>query len=130
MIVGRDEDARMMLRTILEQWNYDVFEAADPDESIKAARDRLPSLVLLDSSLPFSDTLNDVAKLSESAEFEDIPSVMMSGYPQENYREAALNSGAAGYLVKPIDFDALRTYIHTLTGSQAENNERTNFRNL
>jgi two-component system response regulator HydG len=118
MIVGPDEDTRVMLRAILEIWDYDVLEAASPDESLTLVNDRTPSLILLDTTIRFKDSLHDLSKFKQNCNLKNTPSIMMSGFSQPAYREAAINNGASGFLPKPLDFDVLRVHIETLASQQ------------
>lgn len=123
MIVGPNADTRYMLRVILEIWDYDVIEAETPDASIVLGTSRHPSLILLDTTIHFTDVLEDIRLLKQDDGLPDVPSVLISGFSQNIYREAALRNGASGFLVKPIDFDLLHEYIETLADG---NNPGTN----
>lgn len=126
MIVGPNAETRYMLRVILEIWDYDVVEAETPDASITLGSSRHPSVILWDTTLHFRDVLEDIRQLKQEDGLRDVPSVLLSGYSQENYRRAALSSGASGFLVKPIDFDLLHEYIETLAdGNSSGTNART-----
>jgi CheY-like chemotaxis protein len=123
MVVGPNADTRYMLRVILEIWDYEVVEADTPDASITLGSSRHPSLILLDTTMHFTDTLEDIRLLKQGDGLSDVPSVLISGFSQNTYREAALKTGASGFLVKPIDFDLLHEYIETLADG---NNPGTN----
>jgi CheY-like chemotaxis protein len=123
MVVGPNADTRYMLRVILEIWDYDVLEAETPDASITLGSSRHPSLILLDTTMHFTETLEDIRLLKQEDGLSDVPSVLISGFSQNTYREAALKNGASGFLVKPIDFDLLHEYIETLADG---NNPGTN----
>jgi CheY-like chemotaxis protein len=123
MVVGPNADTRYMLRVILEIWDYDVVEAETPDDSITLGSSRHPSLILLDTTMHFTDTLADIRLLQQEDGLSDVPSVLISGFSQNIYRETALKNGASGFLVKPIDFDLLHEYIETLADG---NNPGTN----
>jgi len=114
MVVGADADTRFMLRVILEVWNYDVMEAETLDASIAAAASRQPALILLDGTLCFIDALEDVGRIKRNSDLKNTPSVLLSGFSQPNYEDAAISSGASGFMVKPVDFDLLHDHIRTL----------------
>lgn len=114
LLVGPNDDTREMLRVVLELWDYQVAEAENSDDSIRLAAYRHPSVILMDTPLPFDDTLNTLSRLHSSDAVGNTPSVVLSGYSEESYRREAWKRGASCFLVKPIDFDILRTYIDTL----------------
>jgi CheY-like chemotaxis protein len=121
MIVGPNADTRYMLRVMLEIWDYNVVEAETPDKSISDGSSHHPSLILLDTTMHFTDVLKDIRFLKQEDVLPDVPSILLSGFSQETYRQAALNSGAAGFLAKPIDFDLLHEYIETLANGNNSN---------
>lgn len=114
MVVGENEDTRCMLRVILELWDYEVIEACTIEESLSLSRGRKPAVILIDSTLQFNNSLDDVSKLRHSENLGDTPSLVISGFSQDLYRESAIESGASGFLVKPVDFDLLRHHVATL----------------
>lgn len=116
IVIGQNDDTRIMLRTILELWNYEVIETYTPEESLDVSRKRRPSLVLLETSSHFPASLKQLKKLRQSDGLGEIPSVMLSGYSQSSYQEAAMKSGASAVLVTPVDFDLLRDHIEKLVG--------------
>ncbi len=103
-----------MLKVVLELWDYQVMEAESSDDSIRLAKNGHPSVILMDTPLPFDDTLNALSKWHSSDSVGHTPSVVLSGYSQASYRQEAWKRGASCVLVKPIDFDILRTYVDTL----------------
>ncbi len=107
-----------MFRALLEHWNYEVLEAETADRAISLAIDCQPALILIESTLHFQDVLEDVTKLRHNDCCKDTPSLMLSGFSQDAYRNAAMSSGASGFLVKPVDFDLLHDHIKTLVSQK------------
>jgi DNA-binding response OmpR family regulator len=114
LVSGRHEDTRYMMRLMLEGWGFDVAEAVDCGDCIRLAGQRKPSLVLVDAAIPFDESLEMVGLLKGSRHTSDVPVLMISGFGQDGYREAALQGGAADYLVKPVDFEELQRLVTSL----------------
>ena len=57
LVVEDEEDIRELLKYNLEKEGYQVFGAATGEEALRAVRDRLPDLILLDLMLPGIDGL-------------------------------------------------------------------------
>jgi CheY-like chemotaxis protein len=115
LVSGRHDDTRYMMRLMLEVWGFDVAEAVDCHECVRLAGQRKPCLVLVDAAIPFDDSLETVELLRGTPKTSDVPVLMISGFGQEGYREAALQGGVADYLVKPVDFEHLQKLVMNLT---------------
>lgn len=61
----------------------------------------LPDVVLTDVRMPIMDGLRLAAMIRER--FEDMRVVFLSGHDEFAYVKSAIESGAAGYLLKPVD---------------------------
>lgn len=120
MVAGHEEETRSMLRSLLELWGYEVVESTGSQPFIRS-EERTPDLVLLDSQIPFSASLDEIREIKQSLATKDVPVVLISGFCQPEFRNAALSAGAADLLVKPVDFDALETYMDQMT---SEHNDR------
>jgi len=114
LVSGRHDDTRYMMRLMLEVWGFDVAEAVDCHECVRLAGLRKPCLVLVDAAIPFDDSLETVELLKATPTTSDVPVLMISGFGQDGYRQAALQGGAADYLVKPVDFEHLQKLVMNL----------------
>ncbi|MFW5955757.1 MAG: response regulator [Rhodothermales bacterium] len=70
-------------------------------------------LVLSDINMPGMTGL-DLLRMIKS-EPPPVPVCMMTAYENEEYRRKADDGGCDGYLTKPLDFDALKEQIRSLT---------------
>lgn len=66
------------------------------------AKERLPSLILLDIMLPGEDGYTILARLRASADTRDIPVIMATAKGMEYDKIRGLDSGADDYMVKPF----------------------------
>jgi DNA-binding response OmpR family regulator len=92
-------------------WNYRVVEAEGPTDTLTKAESETPSLILLDTSLPYEEDLEILRRIRGSSDAGKVPVIVLSGFPQTAYRQAAFENGAAGLLVKPLDLDLLEDYL-------------------
>ena len=107
LIYSRDKDTRFLYRTLLDLWNYRVETAETLDELAQIARRTRPCVLLMDTILPFGESLAKIEMMLALDIFKNTPIVMLSGYSQPRYRALALSHGASDFLVKPVDFDLL-----------------------
>jgi DNA-binding NarL/FixJ family response regulator len=75
-----------------------VGEAADGQEAILKARALQPDVVLMDVRMPGTNGINATRQLKE--EMPEIQVIIVSRFDLEEYREAAMASGASAYVVK------------------------------
>jgi CheY-like chemotaxis protein len=96
------EDSRFLRAAIdrlLVKAGHEVIGIADGREALPAARNSLPSLVLLDMMLPGLDGTCVLKELKRDAVTSHIPIIVMTGLSQKN--EAKLRgAGAAGFIEK------------------------------
>ena len=111
LIVEDDEDNRLLLKMLLESWNYCVIEAEDGIEALKSAEKASPDLILMDVRIPLLDGLEAARQIRQSATICRIPIIFISGCAEPKYRAAARAIGANAYLTKPFDFDQLQSVI-------------------
>ncbi len=79
LVVDDDPDFVEITRTILESKGYEVTSAANGDQALKAMRQNLPDLVLLDVMMStVLDGLNLSHAMSEDPELRNVPVVMVS----------------------------------------------------
>jgi DNA-binding NarL/FixJ family response regulator len=75
-----------------------IGEAQTCREALKKIREEAFDIVLLDVKMPDRLGLDIIKEIKEKK--PDLPVLMLSAYPEEQYAMAALKSGASGYLVK------------------------------
>jgi two-component system nitrate/nitrite response regulator NarL len=86
-----------------------VGDAADAGEALRRARELQPDLILLDNHLPGVNGVDALPALAEAAPAAKV--LMLTVSEDEQDLAAALRAGAAGYLLKTIEGDALAAAI-------------------
>ena len=128
IVVDDDEDTRLNLGDILELDGYRVDLAASARELLARNHWDDVSLVLLDRKLPDGSPQELVPRLRELAPQAAI--IVVTGYADIEGAIAALRSGAADYILKPVNPDALRASIQRVFArQQAEQRYRSLFEN-
>jgi len=104
LIVDDDQDIRLALRALLRDAGYEVVgEAADGGKAIQLMEKHVPSIVLLDITMPNSNGLDVLVDIKKEYPLTQI--VMISGDATSEYVTTALERGAAGFIVKPFNFN-------------------------
>ncbi|MBQ7739467.1 MAG: sigma-54-dependent Fis family transcriptional regulator [Desulfovibrionaceae bacterium] len=106
LIVDDDTAHRTMLKTLLKSWGYQVDEACDGDEAVDKVKNESLDLVLSDVRMAKVDGLT---ALGEIVTYNPaLPVILMTAYSSVETAVDALRRGAFDYLIKPLDFKALR----------------------
>lgn len=114
LIVEDDADIRELLRFNLVRDSFDVLEASDGVSGLALARERMPTLVLLDLMLPGMDGLEVCRRLAATPETADIPVLMLTARGEEMDRVVGLSLGADDYVVKPFSVRELLLRIRAI----------------
>jgi DNA-binding NarL/FixJ family response regulator len=94
------------VRSMLEDSEFSVVgEAGSGREALEVIRETRPRLVLLDIRMAGGDGLDTLQALK--TEHPQISVLMLTTYDNPTYMARALAGGAAGYLLKGIERDAL-----------------------
>lgn len=106
LVVDDDDAHRGMLRTMLRSWGYTVEEAADGDNAVALVHEKAFDVVLTDVRMTRMDGISALKGIL--AYNPALPVVLMTAYSSVETAVEALRLGAYDYLIKPLDFEALR----------------------
>jgi len=93
---------RKMLRTAFEEEGIQVAkEASDGIEAIRMLEELLPDVMILDLVMPGLSGMDVLARVPEISPGTRV--IVLTALDSEKFAAAALEAGAADFLVKPID---------------------------
>lgn len=116
LVVEDSDDFRLMLAAFLGGRGFEVACAKTGTEAVEAVRGRRPDLVLMDLGLPEVDGLSAAREIRELPRGAALPILILSAYDSVEFRAEALEAGCVGYLVKPVDPEALLRTVELLLG--------------
>ncbi len=106
LVVDDDDAHRGMLRMMLKSWGYTVEEAADGDEAVDKVHTMAFDAVLTDVRM---GKVNGIEAMKQILSYNpSLPVILMTAYSSVETAVDALRIGAYDYLIKPLDFDALK----------------------
>jgi two-component system, cell cycle response regulator DivK len=111
LYVEDNEDNIYMLSRRLKRKGFEVVIAGDGIAGIEAARREMPSLILMDLSLPRMDGWEATRQLKAAEETKTIPIIALSAHALEGEREKALEAGCNDFDTKPVEFARLMEKI-------------------
>lgn len=111
LIVDDDEAAAKLLHLNLSRRGYRVITTSDGEQALHVLKRHPVDLILLDVTLPGADGITVCQRIQLISQS---PIFMLSARAEERYRRAALNAGAADYIVKPFDWLGLLERIDAM----------------
>jgi two-component system cell cycle response regulator DivK len=101
LVVEDQEDNMQILRDLLGSVGYEIIEARDGLEGVKAAKAEHPDLILMDIQLPVLDGYEATRQIKADPELTAIPIVVVTSYALSGDDAKALEAGCDGYVPKP-----------------------------
>jgi phosphoribosyl 1,2-cyclic phosphodiesterase/CheY-like chemotaxis protein len=119
LIIDDDAITRAFIRRVLQKEGYELREMESADRLEEALPELAPDLILCDVMMPGRDGMEVCRELRSNQATRTIAVVLISAKNFEADRRAALDAGAAGYLVKPIDAAELVRVVEGALSTQA-----------
>lgn len=92
-----------------------VFECGNGEELLTGLRDNTIDIVLLDLEMPVMDGMKALARLRQ--EYPEVKVIVLSTHNKEDLIAHAMDSGAAGYMLKSADTDEIEGAIRSVRES-------------
>ena len=115
LIVDDEKNIRSGLRSLLEDENYDVLEAADGETGLKILKTTPVDAVISDLRLPGiggEQVVETVHKM-----YPAIPVIVLTGHGSVDAAVDCMRKGAYDFLTKPLNFDRLLLLIAPYHGN-------------
>src|SRR5262249_55751793 len=113
VLVEDQDDSRMLLREILEDAGYTVTAVSDGKHAVEVIVDKRPRIALVDIGLPIMSGYDVAREIRKHMKPGEIFLVALTGYGQQQDREAVLAAGFDQHLVKPIELETLLDVLRT-----------------
>ncbi|MEY4718234.1 MAG: hypothetical protein RL563_852 [Pseudomonadota bacterium] len=118
LAIDDQADNLLLIRQALRKIGYQCIDTeVNPVHAIDRFKSESYDLVLLDYNMPDMNGLEVLCAISEIAERERIPIIMLTVQEDRQTRHASLALGCKDFISKPIDLNELRLRI----GNQLEN---------
>ncbi len=116
VLADDDPSIRLMIRHVLESEEFDIVEAADGIEAIKAVEKHHPALVLLDAVMPGIDGFTTCKQIKDKGH-TDVPVMMITGLDDDASVERAYDVGAIDFITKPIKWAVLKHRVKSVVST-------------
>jgi two-component system chemotaxis response regulator CheY len=115
MIVDDSPTMLLSLHGILSKAGYAVAQARSGEEAVGALKGGLrPAMVITDFNMGVMNGIDVVRQVRRMPGLQFTPLVLLTTESQRDRRDEARSAGATGWLVKPVQADALLQVVRQL----------------
>jgi CheY-like chemotaxis protein len=107
LVVEDEEVVRIALERSLKLYGFQVYLAPNGLVGLRLAKEKQPTLILLDWMMPEMDGLETLAELKHDPQTEHIPVFMFTSRGMIGDLDQAFEIGADDYIRKPQDLKKL-----------------------
>jgi two-component system response regulator AtoC len=109
LVVDDERKMRRVLQMVLEKMGIEAMPAESAEEALQILATERVDLILSDLRLPGSSGLDLLERVRESD--TELPFVVLTAYGTVETAVEAMKRGAADYILKPFDVDALELTV-------------------
>ncbi len=102
---------QMVMQEFFSYMGLPLLIAGNGEEGLEMARKHLPDLIILDMHMPRLDGRDVIRAIRQDTLLQQVPVIVISADAFTEQREQVLREGVHEYLIKPVQFDELRTVI-------------------
>jgi PAS domain S-box-containing protein len=113
LIVDDNREVVKLLEAILKAGRYNTRSALNGEQALQCAKEKLPSLILLDLYMPGIDGFEVCKELKANDTTSDIPVIIISASRDMNDAVKAFKSGAVDYIGIPFNKDEVLARVKT-----------------
>ena len=115
LIADDDKGIVELLKIGLEEMGYEVSFALNGVDAMQMAlRGNMPDLIIIDVMMPRMDGFELCSLLKSNPKTENIPMLFCTAEGSLGDIDKGLGIGAAGYIVKPFDFEKVKEKINQI----------------
>ena len=116
LIVDDSEETARPLAMLLRLSRHEADCVASGGEALAYLQQQLPDVIVLDVMMPGMDGMEVLRQVRADPRTCAVSVMMFSAVSDPAYREAAMEKGADDYVIKGLEFDALRKRIEQWAG--------------
>ncbi len=108
LIVDDSRATRTIIKKMLSEVGFEVFEAADGVEALKRLKEMdQPDVLLVDWNMPEMNGYDLVCAVRGDAQYDKVPLMMVTSETELGQMAKALAAGANEYVMKPFNKDVI-----------------------
>ncbi len=117
LVVDDEEDARQLVKAVLEDCGCIVMIAGSVDQALEAFEHDVPNMLISDIGMPGRDGYELIRRVRALPRDKggDVPAAALTGYARAEDRRQLLNSGYSMHIAKPVEPAELVAVVVSLT---------------
>ena len=101
LVVEDQEDNLQILRDLLTSAGFEIIEAKDGEEGVRAAVAERPDLILMDIQLPILDGYEATRRIKADTALKNVPIIAVTSYALSGGEAIARAAGCDDFVPKP-----------------------------
>jgi type II secretory ATPase GspE/PulE/Tfp pilus assembly ATPase PilB-like protein/CheY-like chemotaxis protein len=115
LLVDDDEEARLLMRSLLERDGYEVAEVEDGHKALDILKDDQDyQLIVLDLAMPGMDGRQVLDQIRGSVDTAALPVLIRTGTGSDMLEAELLEAGADDYVEKSVDANRFMARVHAV----------------
>ena len=113
LLVDDNYELRSFFKQTFDK-HYHIYEAADGNEGLEIAAEKVPDLIISDVMMPVMNGIEFCKLVKERFETSHIPFIILSAKDALDSKIEGMESGADFYFGKPLSMDLLLLTVHNI----------------
>lgn len=114
LVADDDRMIRMLVRMLLEQEGYEIFEAENGRQAVEVARSERPDLIFMDLTMPGMDGYKAIELIRADVGLAMVPLIVLTSEVGPSVEQRVLDLGADDYLNKPFEQPVLAARVRAV----------------
>lgn len=114
LIIDDNQNNRMVARFIFEDLGFEVLECEGVQDSLTTVASQSCDVVLLDWMMPEIDGIEFLELIRETPQGKALKVIMCTAKDASDYKQKAMDSGADGFIQKPLTPSAAEAMLKAI----------------
>jgi len=123
LVVDDDKTCRLAVKSILENFSYNVFEANNGSDALVQLQNKYFNVVVVDLEMPEMNGYRLIGSMRAQPKLKHIPAIVLTTKVDHISIERALIAGATSFLSKPLNWLAFGAHIEHIVSLSAVANQ-------
>lgn len=119
LIVDDEDSIRFLLKDILVDTGYEVWEANNAEDALKKIEENMFNILITDIKMPGMSGIELMRKIKVN--YPHIEVILISGFYDSEYKQYCINQGATDIITKSANLKELLNSINNALNKKSRN---------